>query len=91
MSRLHGEFRQCQTHACKHVDDNLLGHGVVDCAAEDGVAAQQAGEEGVVMALFACRGRVAQEEHGGFVDEGEEAEVARVLARRFEDGDAFGS
>ena len=61
----------------------------MDGAAEDGVAAEQAREEGVVVALFA-RGRgVFEEEHGGLVDEGEEAQVARVLPRGFVDEPAF--
>lgn len=59
------------------------------CAAEDGVAAEQAGEEGIVVALFTGWGGVAEEEHRGFVDEGEEAEVAGMLARGFVDEDAF--
>jgi hypothetical protein len=56
----------------------------VDCAAEDGIAAEETGEEGVVVALFSRRGGVAEDEHGGFVDEGEEAEVTSVLASGFE-------
>lgn len=63
----------------------------MDRATEDGVAAKEACEEGIVVALFA-RGRGAsEEEHGGFVDEGEEAEVAGVLARGFVDECAFGA
>lgn len=61
----------------------------MDCAAEDGVAAEETGEEGVVLALFAVGRCVSQEEHGGFVDEGEEAEVAGVLAGCFVDEEAF--
>lgn len=53
------------------------------CAAEDCVPAEQAGKEGVVVTLFTGGGGVAQEEHAGFVDEGEETEVASVLARGF--------
>lgn len=59
------------------------------CAAEDCVAAQEAGEEGVVVPLFASGGGVAQEEHGGFVDEGEEAKIAGVLPCGFVDECAF--
>jgi hypothetical protein len=55
----------------------------VYCAAKDGVAAKQAREKRVKLALLARGRRVAQEKHRGFVNEGKEAEVARVLARRF--------
>ena len=57
----------------------------MDCAAEDGVAAEQTREEGIVVTLFSGGGCVAQEDHGGFVYEGEEAEVAGVLAGGFVD------
>lgn len=63
----------------------------MDCAAEDGVAAEETREERVVLALFAVGRGVAEEEHGGFVDEGEEAEVAGVLAGCFVDEEAFGA
>lgn len=86
---LHHQFRDGQEHARGDVDDDLLRHGVVDGAREDGVAAEQPGEERVVVALFARGGGVAEEEHGGFVDEGEEAEVAGVLARGVEDEATF--
>lgn len=89
MSLLDRQLRQRQTDARKHIDDDLLGHRVVDRAAKDRVPAQQAREEGVVVPLLAGRGRVAQEYHAGLVDEGEEAEVARVLARCFVDEEAF--
>ena len=59
------------------------------CIRDSGVAAEETGEEGVVVALFAVGGGVAEEEHGAFVDEGEETEVARVLARGFEDEPTF--
>ena len=58
-------------------------------APEDCVAAEETGEEGVVVALFACRRGVSKEEHGGFVDEGEEAEVAGMLPCGFVDKPAF--
>ena len=43
------------------------------------------------MSLFTGRGRVSEEDHAGFVDEGEEAEVTGVLAGRFVDEQAFRS
>ena len=55
------------------------------CAAEDCVAAEETCQERVVVPLFLGRRGVAEEEHGGFVDEGEEAEVAGVLAGGFVD------
>lgn len=86
---LHGQLRQRQHHAREDVYDDLLGHRVVYRASEDGVAAEQAGKERVVVALFAVGRGVSEEQHGALVDEGEEAEVARVLARGFEDEPAF--
>lgn len=41
------------------------------------------------MAFFSCGRGVAQEDHRGFVDEGEEAEVAGVLAGGFVDECGF--
>lgn len=41
------------------------------------------------MSLFTVRGGVAEEEHRALVDEREEAEVAGMLARGFEDEPAF--
>jgi len=61
----------------------------VYCASEDCVAAEQTGEEGIVVPLFPCGRSVAEEEHGGFVDEGEEAEVAGVLSCGFVDEPAL--
>jgi len=43
------------------------------------------------VSLFAGRRRVSEEDHAGFVDEGEEAEVTGVLAGRFVDEQAFRS
>lgn len=43
------------------------------------------------MSLFAGRGRVSEEDHAGFVDEGEKAEVTGVLASCFVNEQAFGS
>lgn len=40
----------------------------MDCAAKDRVAADEAGEEGVVVAFFAGGRGVPEEQHGGFVD-----------------------
>ena len=89
LSRLHGQLGQRKTHTCSDVDDDLLRDGIVDCAAEDVVPTEEAREEGIVLALFAVGRRVPQEEHCGFVDEGEEAEVAGVLAGCFVDEEAF--
>ena len=55
----------------------------MNCTTEDGVATEETCEEGVVVSFFPSGRGVAQEEHGGFVDEGEEAEVAGMLARGF--------
>ena len=41
------------------------------------------------MALFTCRRCVSEEEHSGFVDEREEAEVACMLPCGFIDEGAF--
>jgi hypothetical protein len=41
------------------------------------------------VALLTCRRGMSQEEHGGFVYEGEEAEVAGVLPCGFVDECAF--
>ena len=61
----------------------------MDCAAEDRVPTDKAGEEGVVVAFFASGRGVPEEQHGGFVDQGEEGEVAGVLAGGFEDKPGF--
>lgn len=82
--RLHRQLGKRQRHARKHVDYDLLADAGVDAAAEDDVAAQQACEEGVVGIDFAVV-EVREGEHGGLVDEGEEGEVAGVLAGGFED------
>lgn len=89
LSRLYRQFSQRQAHACGYVDDDLLRHRVVYCAAEDGVAAEKTCEKRIVLSLLA-RGRcVAEKEHSRFVREGEEAEVARVLPRCFVHEQAF--
>lgn len=88
-ARLHGEFCQGQAHARRHVDDDLLRHRVVDCAAKHRVAAEQAREKRVELALLAIRRCVAQEQHRGFVHEGKQAQVARVLPRRLVHERAF--
>ena len=84
---LHRQLRQRQHHSGKNIDDDLLVHAALATAAEDGVAAQQAGQEGVVAAFAGFRGEVfvVQEEHAGFVEEGEGGEVAGVSASGFED------
>lgn len=48
-----------EDYAREYVDDNLLRHAVVDCAGENYVAAQQAGEEGIVVSFPAGRGCVS--------------------------------
>jgi hypothetical protein len=53
------------------------------------VPTQQAREKRIVMSFFPVRRRVFEEQHCRLVDECEEAEVARVLARGFEDEEAF--
>jgi hypothetical protein len=53
---LHRQLGQRKAYAREDVYDDLLRHGVVDCATEDDVAAEEAGEEGVVVSLFACWG-----------------------------------
>jgi hypothetical protein len=58
-------------------------------ASKHRVPAQQAREKRIVMSLFPVRRRVFEEQHCRLVDECEEAEVARVLARGFEDEKAF--
>ena len=84
---LHTEFRKAEHHPREDIDDNLLVDGALarSAAAEDIVAAQQAGEEGVWGCLFLRGGGVAEEEEGGFVDDGESGEVAGVLAGGLED------
>jgi hypothetical protein len=61
----------------------------VNCAPEDDIAAEEAREEGVVVALFAGRRGRAEDEHGRLVNEREETEVARVLSGSFEDEEGF--
>lgn len=56
---------------------------------ENCVAAYETGEEGIVGSFFAGGRGAEEEEHGAFVDEGEEAEVAGVLAGCTEDEPAF--
>jgi hypothetical protein len=80
---LYGEFREGECYACENVDDDLLRDRVVNRAAEDCVAAEQAGEERVVVALFACGRGVLEYQHRGFVDEGKETQIASVLSRCF--------
>jgi len=43
------------------------------------------------VSLFTGRRRVPEEDHAGFVDEGEEAEVTGMLAGRFVDEQGFRS
>ena len=88
---LDSQLGQGQCHSRKHVYDDLLAHAVVYGPSKDGVSAQQPGQKAVVVALLA-RGRgVFQQQHGGLVDEGEQAEVAGVLAGGLEDEPAFGA
>lgn len=88
---LHRQLRQRQHHPREHVDDDLLVHAALAAAAEDGVAADQTGQEGVVAAFarFGREGLVVQQEHAGFVEEGEGRQVAGVGARGFEDEAEF--
>lgn len=83
-ARLHGQLGDGQTHAREDVDDDLLGDAAVDAAAEDGVAAEQAGEERVGRVDLAGV-ELQQRQHRGLVEEGEVGEVAGVLPRGFED------
>jgi len=93
--RLDGELCECEDDAGKDVDDDLhvdAGDlaGAAGAAAEDDVAAQQAGEEGVGGLLLAGgRAEALEEEHGDLVDCGELCEVARVLAGGAEDECGF--
>lgn len=88
---LHRQLRHRQHHPREHVDDDLLVHAALAAAPEDGVAADQPRQEGVVAAFarFGRQGLVVQEEHAGFVEEGEGREVAGVRAGRFEDEAEF--
>lgn len=88
---LHRQLRQRQHHPREHVDDDLLVHAALAAAAEDGVAADEPGHEGVGAALarLGAGGFVLQEEHAGFVEEGVGREVAGVRAGGFEDEAEF--
>lgn len=98
---LHRQLRQREDDAGEDVGDDLLVDGGLDAAAEDGVAADQAGEEGVVRGFVAGgagflvegeaegEGGVAEGVHEGFVEEGEEGEVAGVGGGCFEDEEEF--
>lgn len=96
------ELGEPQHHAREDVDDNLLvdaaglGAAVCGAAAEDDVAAGEAGDEGVdggLVAWFAGGveegGGVAEEVEQGFVRAGEEGEIEGVLARCAVDGEGF--
>jgi sulfur relay (sulfurtransferase) complex TusBCD TusD component (DsrE family) len=89
MPLLHRQLRERQTHTRKHVYDNLLADAIVYRAPKHRVSAQQARQERIVVSLFPVRRCVFEKQHRGLVDECEEAEVARVLARGFEDEEAF--
>lgn len=86
---LYCQLGQRQTHARKHVYDDLLRDRIVDRAPEHDVATEQAGQERIVMPFFTRGGRVAEQKHGGFVNESEEAEVTGVGASRLEDKVGF--
>jgi hypothetical protein len=60
-------------------------------AAKHGISTQQTSDKGVVMPFFTGRRRMFEEQHGGFVHERKEAEVAGMLARGFIDEEAFRS
>ena len=83
------QLGQGEDDAGEDVDDDLLVDGALDAAAEDGPAAEQAGEEGVQVRFFARGAEQPQREQAGFVGQGEEGEVAGVLARRFDDDAGF--
>ena len=58
---------------CKHdsgedVYDNLLVNAALYATAENGVAAYQAGKEGVEGTFFACGRCTTETDHGEFVD-----------------------
>lgn len=55
--------------------------------AEDCIPAQQTGKEAVVSAFLpgACGIDAPEEDHGGFIDDGERGEIPSVLARCFQD------
>lgn len=80
---LHRQLRQRQHHPRKHINYNLLANRVLDIATKNDIAAQQARDKAIVAALLARGACAPQQKHRGFVDEGEEAEVAGVLARGF--------
>jgi hypothetical protein len=89
MPLLHRQLRERQTHTRKHVYDNLLANAIMYRAPKHRVPAQQTCQKRIVVSLFPVRRRVFEEQHRRLVDECEEAEVARVLARGFKDEKAF--
>lgn len=88
-TRLDGQAREREHHPREDVDDDLLVHGRdlagPGPAPEDEVAAEQPGEEAVVLALLARRAPVPLEQVAhGLVDGRELGQVARVGPRRAE-------
>lgn len=79
------QLRIGKHNAGEDVDDDLLADGAVDGAAENGVAAYEPGQKGIVMLLLARRRRMPQQKHARLVDQRKHAQIARVLARGFED------
>lgn len=78
------QLRIRKTHARKDVNNNLLRDARVRPSKHD-IPAEQAGDEDVVAALAPLGVGLAEGEQGAFVDEGEEGEVAGVLAGRAQD------
>lgn len=80
--RLEGQLRHSQDNPRKDVDDNLLADGVL-VPTKDIPAAQQARDERV-RGLFSTPAGF-QGQQSGFVDQGENGQVPRVLLCRLED------
>ena len=82
-SPLYRQFCECKHDSGEDVYDNLLVDAALYAAAEDGVTAYEAGEEGVKRAFFACGRCTAQIDQGEFVNHREGGQVAGMSARCF--------
>lgn len=67
-SPLYRQLSKCKHDSGEDVYDNLLVDAALYATAEDGVAAYQAGEEGVKRAFFPCGRRTLKTDHTEFVD-----------------------
>ena len=85
------QLRPRQHDARENIGDDLLIHAGLDSPAEDGIAPNETGKEGI-MRRFRLLGRgVAKEEHARLVKEGVGCEVASMRAGGLEDEGELGT